>query len=256
MIETLFDHKDYEKPLETPLTEAEATYALREAFYRIYKKYPSINTLAILFAQTALETGRWKSIHNYNFGHLKRSFIPANEGMKFTMFATGENLWNPLLKKTEYKWFTPPHYQTAFRSYKTAVDGAEDYIRLVSQRQRYIKAWQAVLKGDAKAYSYALYDAGYYTANPDNYTKAVVSITDEFKNKATELLKYSPEKPVTTKEEDPKIYEQRLKNIVTESINNSIYEYFQRNRSEDFNQEKLTPIELTWWQKLRLKVGL
>lgn len=185
------------------LTEAEATYALREAWKRIYGDYPGDKSLALLWSQSALETGRWKVIRNNNFGNIKKKHykklswkeIP-DDGHSWTMFATGENLWNKELQKTEWHWFEPPHYQTHFRSYKNVVDGAEDYIRLVSQRSRYKLAWAEVLKGDPRAFSRELRKAGYYTASEAKYTAGVVRLFEEFLRRKDELLSWKPEKKV------------------------------------------------------------
>lgn len=182
------------------LTEAQAAYALREAWKNIYGNYPLDKQLALLWSQSCLETGRWKIIRNNNFGNIKKKHyqklswkeIP-DDGHKWTMFATGENLYNKELKKTEWHWFEPPHVQTHFRSYENIVDGAEDYIKLVSQKERYIKAWAEVIKGDPKAFSHELFLAGYYTANEVKYTAGVVRLFDEFMLKKEELLSYIPE---------------------------------------------------------------
>jgi len=173
------------------LTEAEATYD------------PGDKSLALLWSQSALETGRWKVIRNNNFGNIKKKHykklswkeIP-DDGHSWTMFATGENLWNKELQKTEWHWFEPPHYQTHFRSYKNVVDGAEDYIRLVSQRSRYKLAWAEVLKGDPRAFSHELRKAGYYTASEAKYTAGVVRLFEEFLRRKEELLSWKPEEKV------------------------------------------------------------
>lgn len=182
------------------LTEAQATYALREAWKRIYGEYPSNESLALLWSQSALETGRWKVIRNNNFGNIKKKHykklswkeIP-DDGHDWTMFATGENLWNKELKKTEWHWFEPPHYQTHFRSYDTIVDGAEDYIKFISKRERYIAAWKEVLKGDPRAFSHELRKAGYYTASEEKYTAGIVRLFEEFLRRKDELLSWEPE---------------------------------------------------------------
>jgi hypothetical protein len=172
---------------EKPLEQGEAAVALREAWKRVYNKYPSDESLALLWSQSALETGRWKKIRNYNFGNIKKRHANPKYKVKddthyFTMFRCNEVL------KGKLKWFDPPHIQTHFRAYKTVIDGAEDYIVFVSKKKRYTKAWEQVLKGDPKAYSQELKKAGYYTASEEKYTKGVVSLTNEFLRKKETLL--------------------------------------------------------------------
>lgn len=201
--ESNWDKEKYVPVFVEKLSEAEATYALREAWKRVYKAYPSDKSLALLWAQSALETGRWKVIRNNNFGNIKKKHykklswteIP-DDGHKWTMFATGENLWDNKTKNSKWHWFEPPHYQTHFRSYDTVIDGAEDYIKLVSQKKRYIKAWAEVMKGDPRAFSHELRVAGYYTALEEKYTAGVVRLVDEFMSKKDALLSFKPEPKV------------------------------------------------------------
>jgi len=176
------------------LEEAEAAYALREAWKKIYGQYPSDKSLAVLWAKSALETGRWKIIHCYNFGNIKKlgTHRGNDDGHYFTMYRCSE-----ILNGKEV-WFDPPHYQTHFRAYKTVEAGAEDYIRFVSQKKRYLKAWQEVINGDPRAYSHELKKAGYYTASESLYTAGVVRLFDSFMKRKDELLSWEPEDKIDT----------------------------------------------------------
>ncbi|MFA5758623.1 MAG: hypothetical protein WC942_04600 [Clostridia bacterium] len=193
------------------LSEAEAAYALREAWFRIYNKYPSDNSLAILWAKACLETGRWKHIHCYNFGNIKKKRNP-DDGFFFTMYECGEevslSIANDLVKKDNslvkiLKTYSsadgskrasikilPPHAWTHFRATKTVEDGAEQYIRFVSQSSRYAKAWQKVIEGDPRGYSHELKIAGYYTASETLYTSGVIRLFNEFQKRKEEFLNY------------------------------------------------------------------
>lgn len=173
------------------ISEGEATYALKEGWYQLYNQYPSINSLALLWAQWALETGRGKAIWNFNFGNLKRT---TGDPTDWTMFRCSE-----ILNGKEV-FFDPPHPQTHFRAYRTVVEGTVDYIRFLSQRKRYLKAWQEVINGDPAKFSHELKIAGYYTANEAGYTASVVKLTSEFKSKASGLLDWKP----TVFAEEPK----------------------------------------------------
>ena len=176
----------------TVLLEAEAVHALREAWHKIYGQYPNDNSLGVLFAKSALETGRWRLIHCYNFGNIKKKRKTAtsqDDGHYFTMFRCGEVL------NGKHIMFEPPHIQTHFRAYKSAQEGAEDYIRFVSQSKRYAKAWQKVLEGDPKGYAHELKVAGYYTANETTYTAGVVKLFEEFLRRKEELLSWKDTDP-------------------------------------------------------------
>ena len=208
----MMDYKDWEQSWKKEqyvpefikeLSEGEAAYALREAWSKIYGAYPSDESLALLWSQSCLETGRWKIIRNNNFGNIKKKHyqklswkVIPDDGHNWTMFATGENLWNKTLNKNEWHWFEPPHYQTHFRSYKDIVQGAEDYIKFICQNKRYEKSWQEVINGNPQAFSHELYVAGYYTASEQKYTAGIVRLFNEFMSKKDTLLAWAPKKEV------------------------------------------------------------
>lgn len=166
---------------DTPLTEAEATYYLKEAWRKIYGEYPSLDSLALLWAQSAGETGRWKSLRNYNWGNIKR----LKDGY-WTSYVAGEVI------RGRHQMFYPYHPETYFAAWKTALEGAEGYIRFLSTRQRYRLAWEEIRKGDPVAYCTELKLAGYFTADLGHYTRGVVSLVKEFKNRSEELVTYRP----------------------------------------------------------------
>ena len=161
----------------TKLTEHEAAQALRMAWKEVFEEEPTLDQLALLWAQSALECGRWKYLHNYNFGNIK-----AIPGHVFTQFRCDEYI------NGKRVWFDPPHEATSFCAYLTASAGAAAYIRFLSEKKWYQKAWQQVIAGDPVAYCHALKMAKYYTASEESYTKGVVSLCNEFKKKHADVL--------------------------------------------------------------------
>ena len=185
---TPFEHPNYQKPENKKLTQQEAIVALRDAWFAIYNKYPSNSSLAILFAQTALETGNFqKGFWNYNWGNIK---ITSPDNGLFTMFRCNEVI------KGKIQWFDPPHAQTWFKAYPSAKDGAIEYIKFLSQRKRYLGAWQEVLNGNPTAFSYALSREGYYTASPELYTAGVLRIYNQCLSKIDGWIASSKTNPV------------------------------------------------------------
>lgn len=165
------------------LTEPEAAYALREAWKSLFGAYPSTSTWAILFAQTCLETGRYKKgLHNYNFGNVKAA---SNYEGYIQFFRVSE-----IIAQKEV-WFEPPHPQTRFRAYLNAVDGATDYLRFL-QGPRYAKALEYLKKGDCTSFTIALSSAHYFTASLTKYLKDMNSICNEFKRRLPEFMAYTP----------------------------------------------------------------
>lgn len=177
----------------TILSIEEITYALKEGWFLNFNYYPTKEQLAVLWAQACLETGRGKFLRNYNFGNIKRT--------KDHMYCQYE--CSEIINGKEYK-YVPPHPETSFNAYPSAVEGAKEYIQFLIQRKRYLPAWEQVLKGDPVAYCAELKKAGYFTADLNRYTKGVVALCDEFKSKADKLMTYAPPKEEPIKEEPVK----------------------------------------------------
>lgn len=212
-MENWYEHPKYITDEVRTLKPGEAAYALREAWKRVYGQYPSDKSLAVLWAKSALETGHWAHIHDYNFGNIKRKI--TDEVNLFTMYECGEEVSliqaqklvaeDPARVKIvkNYSWadgtkrasivIQPGHQWSQFVAHLTPEDGAEYYIKFVSQSKRYLKAWQKVVEGDPSGYSHELKVAGYYTANEAIYTAGVVRLFNEFMKKKDELMSWHPE---------------------------------------------------------------
>lgn len=155
----------------TPLTAVEALRALREGYRKTQGHDPTSACLAVHVAQSALETGRWKSIHWWNFGNVKAG--PNYEGF-YCQFRCNEII------KGKTKWFDPPHPQCNFRAYPTAIDGAAAHMLFLSTNGRYRLPWYAAERGDPDEFVVSLKQAGYFTAQLEPYRKAVNSLFREF----------------------------------------------------------------------------
>ena len=186
----------------TPLTEEQATYHLREGWYKLYESYPSNNTLAILWAQTALETGRWSMLRNNNWGNIKR----RSSIQYWTSYEAGEYLNKG--DGLKHYMFYPYHPQTHFSAWKTASDGAKGYIEFLLSKKRYEKAAVELIAGDPVTYCAELRKGGYFTAPLDHYTSIVVKLFKEFHSKSERLLAWKPEEikpePVLESTPEPK----------------------------------------------------
>lgn len=138
----------------TPLAPQHVALCFRGALEIVQGKTPSNACLALLVAQSALETGRWKAIHCFNFGNVKAA--------------------------ESYTGLYCQFRQTNFRAFEAAETGAIDHIRFLSQRQRYAYAWQVAQTGMPLAFVDALKHAGYFTADAGPYAKAVASLWKEY----------------------------------------------------------------------------
>ncbi len=179
----------YVEDLLTPFSLETAAAAMKAALQTQLGRAPSDEVLALALAKTALETGRYKSIHRYNWGNVKAG--AAYVGM-YTAFACNEVLAGKLV------WFSPrgrldkqggvvvaEHYdgepwhpQTRFRAYANEYDGSYEYVALIANG-RYKKAWAALLAGSVSGFVHELKLAGYFTADEALYLKGVSGLYQE-----------------------------------------------------------------------------
>jgi hypothetical protein len=121
------------------------------------------DSLLVLLAQSALETGFWHSCWNYNLGNVK---AVSGDGYDFYQIRCNEIVGGKVV------WISPPDPGCSFRSYDTLDEGALSYLMLL--RDRFRPAWPAVLEGDPVGFCHLLKLAHYYTADEGLYTAGVV----------------------------------------------------------------------------------
>jgi hypothetical protein len=121
---------------------------------------PDEGTLAVLTAHWAHETGHGKSMLNFNFAGLKGTGPSGMSASYMTREGWGDS--EVRLNQT-------------FRAYRSAREGAEDYVSLLARR--YPGAVAAAAEGDATAFVGALKDGGYFTGNPEAYRRNVSALS-------------------------------------------------------------------------------
>lgn len=147
----------------TPLSPGEATRLLEGAWQRVTGSAPSEGTLSTLWAQWALETGRGRSMHGYNFGGIKATPGAAHPSAVLT---TREGFGD-----------TERSIRSRFRTYATAEAGAIDYIETL--HRQYPEAAAAAGRGDVQGFVAGLTQRGYFTADPAVYGRALHSLSAE-----------------------------------------------------------------------------
>jgi hypothetical protein len=235
----------------TPLPEREYILTAAKAWKRFYGRGPKASQLSCCLAQMVLETGRRRKpggdydwgvyAHNFNWGNIKSR---PNDGSHWQFYDCGEEVslreaehlaakdpalveirkrytWGNGSKRASI-WLRAPHPWCRFRAYETAEDGLIDYIDfLVMERTRYLKAWnEGVMKGDPVTFSLELGKAGYYTADPQRYTKTVVSLFNEFQPKVREVLASSEGQAIYADEEE------EWRKSVHDAVMLSIHQHF------------------------------
>lgn len=200
---TLYNHKKYINDTLCKLTTQEATEAFRSAYTSFLGQPPTKESLTIIVAQSALETGWWKEgLHCWNFGNTRCNPDKLKDDEFFTMFKCSE-----IIKGKEV-WYTPPQPESVFQAFKSKEDGAKHHIKFLATKDRYKSSWSRLVNGDYQNYIDELYKAGYFTANFNLYKKVFLSIYNKLDDKIESNI------PTFTKEE-----QDNMLRLVSVSIN-------------------------------------
>lgn len=154
----------------TPHTSEEMIRGFVEGWYKQFGNIPKKESIGVLYAQNALETGGTASMWNENIGNVKfaPSKNPDNDTGKEYMMLT--NVWEII--KGEKKYFQPPDPATWFVSYPTLADGIAEHLDYLKNK-RYKAAWVAVEAGDCAQFAHILKMNFYYTASEADYVKGM-----------------------------------------------------------------------------------
>lgn len=172
--------------LLTHVTLRDVLTGIRSAYETVEGVTPSKPCLAILTAQSALESGRWRSCHRFNLGNVKAG--QSYEGY-YTQFRCNEVL------KDKLEWFDPPHPQTNFRAFLSLEGGCLDHVRIL--KRRFPGAFGAAKAGDPALFGHALKLERYYTADEAPYVRAVTSLTSEYLRSLEEPMRDTEPVPLT-----------------------------------------------------------
>lgn len=163
--------------VRTEVPEPQMAQAIIEAWTDMFKEQPSKEQVSLVLAQNALETGHRKSMWNYNVGNITTDGKGTYD--YFDDLTTDEQIQPGVWKKMNLK----------YRAYPSLKEGVKDYLRLLSGK-RYSNAWEHIKNPDPSAFSKALKQSGYYTANEAPYTKTLTSLFGQFnKSKSYEAAR-------------------------------------------------------------------
>ncbi len=159
----------------TPLSEEQVAGQLAAAWQLVVGEPVQRETLAVLWAHAALETGRGQKMLGYNFAGLKGQ--APNGG--------GRLLWT-----WEESSRGMQRVRRTFRVYSSAEQGARDYVELLSTRHR--RARRAAERGSPTDFVAALAESDYFTHDVEEYTRSVTSLMFEYLKKNPEPASGSP----------------------------------------------------------------
>lgn len=149
--------------VKTQLSAGQAQEALRSAWERVTGEPPSDKTLALITAQWAHETGSGGSMYNYNFAGIK---------------GTGPSGLTVAQRTREGYGDSERRIVDNFRAYRSAEEGATDYVQLLSRR--FPEAVEGARQGDPAAFVRGLKSRGYFTGHEGSYLNSVTSIASRY----------------------------------------------------------------------------
>lgn len=161
--------------VRTQLSAGQAQEALRTAWQRVTGEIPSDKTLALITAQWAHETGNGASMYNYNFAGIKGK---GPDGLSVAQ------------RTREGYGATERRIVDNFRAYRSAEDGATDYVQLLTRR--FPDAVEGARQGDAAAFVRGLKSRGYFTGHEGSYLNSVASIASRYLGAPLEVQAGAP----------------------------------------------------------------
>jgi hypothetical protein len=159
--------------VRTDISEPQMAQAIIMAWKDLFGNTPSKEQVSMILAQNNLETGHRKSMWNYNVGNITHA--PGD----------GFDYWEGLDWLYEYftdtSGFTQKQKKTIqlkYRAYPSLDAGVKDYLKFLNSK-RYGGAFQHIVNPDPVAYSKALKQSGYYTADEASYTAGVKNLFNQ-----------------------------------------------------------------------------
>lgn len=135
------------EPVRTPATAQQVYSALKNQWGSSVGGTPNHQALVMMTAQSALETGSWKSCWNWNVGNL------SGKGGDYVIIRAYTGVYRP------------------YRAFPSLDAGVSAYLGLLTAR--YASAIQAALNGDLTGFAAALKAHGYYEEDESAYLAAM-----------------------------------------------------------------------------------
>ena len=144
----------------TPMSPREARRHLEQAYRFVISQPPKSQTLSLMLAQWALETGRGRYMWGFNFGGIKARTGGA-------VFDTRESFGTSAQRCAH-----------RFRVYSSALEGATHYVRTL--RLEFPKAFLALQGGSPAEFVRALAEERYFTGDPVEYVQAISLLAQSY----------------------------------------------------------------------------
>jgi flagellum-specific peptidoglycan hydrolase FlgJ len=166
-----YNQGNFVKAVKTNITKDEFISSLKKAWPVVFPDIQiSERGVDILWAHTAMETGNFQSMYNYNLGNIKAT-PKYSQNKKWTSFSGGE-----VIDGKTYK-FTAAHPMNYSRSYDSLDEAMVDYLKILGGRFK--SALMEAVNGNVESFSKQLKEQGYYTADEKKYTNAIKALLNE-----------------------------------------------------------------------------
>lgn len=153
--------------IKTNVSESQMVSAIVDAWKHLFNSTPTKEQISLIMAQISLETANRNSMWNFNVGN-----ITTNGKSTY-------DFYDDLTTKEQIKPGKWKKMNLKYRSYPSLTEGIKDYLRFL-QGKHYAEVWKNIVNPNPMAFSKALKDAGYYTANEAPYTKQIVNYYNKF----------------------------------------------------------------------------
>jgi len=148
-------------PQITEMAGERAARELRRAWYEVIGKRASDETVLLLASHWAHETSGGRFMYNYNFGGIK---------------GRGASGLSCLREAHEGWGWTATRRIDRFRAYRSASEGAVDYVSLLARK--YPIAIEAASSGDILQFVSALRESGYFTGSESAYALSLIELAE------------------------------------------------------------------------------
>ncbi|MDB4993784.1 MAG: hypothetical protein JWM74_1216, partial [Myxococcaceae bacterium] len=179
-------------PLRTAVTATALHEALRGLLFGVFGDEPSHNCVAVLVAQSAFETNRWRACMNWNLGGIKsdgsalHAYYTTTEVVRRAV-AEKEIAAHPttveLAADDGHENVTvrvhPDHPWCRFRAYRSLEQSAAGFVGLLAN-PRYRPALDAARDEDPERFVRLLKVGQYFTGDVESYVRNVCDLFEEF----------------------------------------------------------------------------
>lgn len=141
-----------------------------KGWFNQFKEIPKKQSVGVIWAQNAIETGSTTAMWNNNIGNVKYSPSKNPENDKDVKYMMLHNVWEIINGKKII--FQPPDPATWFRAFDTLEEGVGFHLNFLKTK-RYKNAWVAVENGNPEQFAHLLKVAKYYTAPEEDYAKGM-----------------------------------------------------------------------------------